>query len=102
MMNGGYVLIDCEGLDLLKGSTPQTITGLRERVETALKSDKMIVACNCKWGNGVSISPISCFALILGDDLIVTASTLQIYISKLDVVTIVNMAPAQNVAKKEK
>lgn len=27
-MNGGYVMIDCIGLDLTKGSTEQTITGL--------------------------------------------------------------------------
>ena len=33
-MNGGYIMIDCTGLDLTKGSTEQTITGLYSKVKT--------------------------------------------------------------------
>lgn len=90
-MVGGYILVDCEGLDLLKGSTPQTITGIRKKVEDAMATGKEIRACNCIWGEGVAVTPISVLCVELGDYVIATASTLQIWISKQDVVTISNM-----------
>lgn len=94
-MNGGYAMIDCKGLDLLKGETPQTIAGLYDRVKLAMLLGKPLLACNMIWGAGRPVSPVYCFGIDWGDDgLIVTASTLQICISKQSVVTIVNMAPA--------
>ena len=96
-MKGGYVLVDCKGLDLLSEST-QTIAGLYARVKAAMATGKMIIAENMIWGDEVDrpISPVPCFGIDMDDyGIYVTASTLQIRISKLDVVTIVNMAPAQ-------
>ena len=90
MMNTGYVTIDCKGLDLIKGSTPQTIPGLRADIETAMATGKPIIATNLTWDEGY-ISPTMCMCTFVGDDLIATSSTLQIYISKSDVVTIVNL-----------
>ena len=90
-MNGGYIMIDCTGLDLIKGSTPQTITGLRKRVEDAMALNKPLMCVNANW-DGAFVTPIYCFAIEIGDDIICTASTLQIVISKTSVVTIVNMA----------
>lgn len=90
MMNTGYVTIDCKGLDLIKGSTPQTIPGLRAVIESAMETGKPIIATNLTWDEGY-ISPTMCMCTFVGDDLIATSSTLQIYISKSDVVTIVNL-----------
>lgn len=98
-MNGGYIMVDCKGLDLTKGETPQTITGLFSDVTTAVRTGKAIVAHNCKWGT-LSVTPISCFAIKIGGSWYCTSSTLQIVVAEDDTVTINNMAPAQNQAKK--
>lgn len=88
---GGYILIDCNGLDLIKGSTPQTITGLFARVKEAMNGGKPMIATNCKWSVH-DVTPINFFAIQFEEDLIIaTASTLQIHITDEDVVTIVNM-----------
>lgn len=91
-MNGGYYMIDCKGLNLLAESA-QTITGLREESDTAYATGKPLLACNCKWGT-TPITPIAVMAIPIGDDLVFTASTLQIYVAKNSAVTVVNMAPA--------
>lgn len=92
---GGYSMVDCSGLDLTKGSTEQTITGLFKKVGKAIKGKRLILAENCNWG-GKYMTPISCFALNYSDNLIIaTASTLQIHITNEDVVTIVNLAPEE-------
>lgn len=95
MFKGGYSMVDCTGLDLTKGSTEQTISGLFKKVGTAIKGKREILAENCNWG-GKYMTPISCFAIQYSDDLIIaTASTLQIYITDADKVTIVNMVPEE-------
>lgn len=94
-MKGGYVLIDCTGLDLLEEST-QTISGLYNKVKAAMSTGKMIIAENIIWGDDGIISPISVFGIDMGSTygIYLTASTLQIRVSPADVVTIVNMAPS--------
>lgn len=91
-MKGGYVNINCKGLDLTKGSTEQTITGIYNNVSESMKTNKPIVAYNCTWGNVGVLSPIQVFALQTASDTItVTASTLQVVIKNDDTITIVNM-----------
>ena len=94
-MKGGYVLVDCSGLDLLAEST-QTISGLYNKVKAAMITGKMIIAENMIWGDDGYISPVHVFAIDMGSTygIYCTASTLQIRISPADVVTIVNMAPS--------
>lgn len=94
-MNGGYVMIDCTGLDLLLGDTPQTVTGLHARIAEAVKTGKALYANNCIWGEGKPVTPVQVFAIYFADieTYIVTASTLQVIVPKNDIVTIVNMAP---------
>lgn len=94
-MNGGYIMLDCKSLDLTKGITEQTISGLYHEVEQAVKTGKPIIAYNCIWGNGVPMSPIAVMVTTAGyeNTLICTASTLQIIVTSSDVVTINNMAP---------
>ena len=94
-MKAGYVLVDCKGLDLLSEST-QTISGLYAKLVAAMKTGKMIIAENMIWGDDGIISPVHVFAIDMGSTygIYCTASTLQIRVSPLDVVTIVNMAPS--------
>lgn len=93
-MNGGYYMINCKGLDLLKGLTPQTITGLYSKMQNALTRNKPIYAYNCVWGV-LPVSPVQIFLVPISDDAIVaTSSTLQVWVTYDDVVTIVNMAPS--------
>lgn len=47
MVNGGYKIIDLEGI-ILKKSTQQQVEGLYERVEKASKSGKPILINNFK------------------------------------------------------
>ena len=94
-MKGGYVLVDCKGLDLTSETT-QTITGLYAKVKAAMATGKLIIAENMIWGDDGTISPVHVFAIDMGSTygIYCTAATLQIRISPADVVTIVNMAPA--------
>ena len=94
-MKAGYVLVNCSGLDLLSEST-QTISGLYAKLVAAMKTGKMIIAENMIWGDDGIISPVHVFAIDMGSTygIYCTASTLQIRVSPLDVVTIVNMAPS--------
>lgn len=94
-MNGGYIMVDCKGLDLQKGSTPQTITGLYEVVKASMSVGKPIYACNCTWGDVGAVTPVQTFCIDFTDVIIATASTLQIVITPQSVVTIVNMAPTE-------
>lgn len=91
-MNGGYIMIDCSGLDLNKGSTEQTIKGLYKKVADAMKKNKPLYCVNAVWGDYGRMTPISCFAnMSSGTNIIVTSSTLQVTITKEDVITINNM-----------
>lgn len=91
-MKGGYINIDCTGLDLIKGSTEQTITGIYNKVSESMKANKPMFAYNCVWGNLGGVTPIQVFAIQTASDTItVTASTLQIIIKNDDTITINNM-----------
>lgn len=94
MMNG-YVSIDCTDLNLL-AEEAQTITGLYDRVREAIDSGKPIYAVNAAWGDVSTISPIEVFTVDFGTYIILTASTLQVIVTNEDVVTINNLAPADN------
>lgn len=94
-MNPGYIMIDCEELDLTE-EEPQTITGIYDRMQEALSTQKAVVACNCVWGDTGPVTPISVLLTTPAENTIVaTASTLQVIVTSQDVVTIVNMAPAE-------
>ena len=90
-MNGGYIMIDCQSLDLIKGSTPQTISGIYKRVGDAMKTGKPIFANNCIWDDQGTVTPIAVMAIQFDGYIICTAATLQIVITAADVVTIVNL-----------
>lgn len=85
----GYQIIDCDGLDLLGGSTAQTKTGLYKKLQKALKDMKPIYACNCIYGEGHPMTPIQVFAQQEDSrTIIATASILQVVVTSQDSVTI--------------
>ena len=90
-MKGGYINIDCSGLDLTKGATEQTITGLYQTVKSAFKANKPIFAYNAIWGTNGIVSPIQVFIVDFGAKFVCTTSTLQINVTNQDKVTITNL-----------
>lgn len=91
IMKAGYVLVDCTGVDLTKGSTEQSVPGLYNKIKAAEGTGKLIICENCIWGTGKPMSPIHIFTVNFGTYYVLTASTLQVYVTNADVVTIVNM-----------
>lgn len=87
---GGYILIDCGGLNLLS-ETSQTITGLYAKVKKAHALNKPIYAVNCVYGAGVKMSPIQVFTIYESGSMIGTASILQIRVASDDSVTITSL-----------
>lgn len=93
-MESGYIMIDCGGMDLMSESS-QTITGLYARLTEARATDKVVVAHNIVWGDSGKTSPIPVILTAPYENTYVcAASTLQIYVTSADVVTIENMAPS--------
>ena len=102
-MNGGYYLVDCKGLDLTGGSTPQTISGIWNSAKTALALGKPIVAENCIYGTGVPVSPVTCFGwYISSTEIVIVGATLHIHIKNDNTAIVVDVAPSANQAKKGK
>lgn len=92
-MNGGYILIDCKGLELTSEST-QTIDGLFDRIADAVATGKPVYACNVLFATA-PMSPVPVMiCLNANGSYVCTASTLQIWVNDDDEVTIVNLAPA--------
>lgn len=90
MFNSGYVLFDCEGLDL-NDSTEQTIDGIYDRAKDALSAGKAVFATNCVMSD-MPCSPCSVIAWDQGDDgIIATGHVLRITIAKDDGVTVTNL-----------
>lgn len=92
MTKGGYQIIDCNGLNLLGGSTPQTKTGLYAKLKQALKDNIPIYAYNCIYGSGHPMSPIQVFAQQeSATTIIATSSILQIIVNSNDTVTVASL-----------
>ena len=105
MIKGGYCMIDCKGLNLLGGSTPQTIAGLFDESVKALASGKAIFAHNCIYGTGHPMSPVAVMGQRESDHVIVfTSSILQIWITDdaTNNVTIESLITANRAAKNTK
>lgn len=90
-MRGGYFLVNCKGLDLTGGDTPQTIAGIWNKAEIAVNSGKPIVACNCKYGDA-DVSPVTCFGwYIAEDEIVIVGATLHIHIKDDDTLTVLDV-----------
>ena len=90
MFKGGYVLVDCGGLELNDSST-QSITGLYKRAKAALATGKPCYACNCTMNDG-ACSPVSVAAWQEDEHTIIaTGHVLRIVIEDDDDVTVINL-----------
>lgn len=87
-MNGGYILVDCTGLEINE-TEKQTISGIFAKIKKAYETNKPVYAYNCTF-NGARMTPIAVMVNPIGADYVGTASTLQLWVDKDDGVTIVN------------
>ena len=91
-MNGGYILLDCTGLDL-RDNTAQDIPGSWDKAVAAIKAEKPIVACNSEYGSGNHVSPVTCFGWYLDtDEIVIVGATLHIHVKDDDTCTVLDVA----------
>lgn len=100
-MNGGYIMIDCGGLNLLAQSA-QTITGLYAKITAAFASGKPIYAYNMNYGENVPMSPAQVFGINEAGLYILTTSILQVRVTSADSVTITSLVTDTNSTKSKK
>ena len=89
-MTNGYVVVDCSGIELLAQSKV-TVSGIYDKVKAAYETGKPMIACNCEYGEGVPMTPISVMAIIEAGVYIMTTSILQVRVDSDDGVWIVNL-----------
>lgn len=99
MSANGYIMVDCQSLNLL-ASESQTINGLYSRCIEVFDTGKPIIAVNCEYGEDVPMTPISVWAIIEAGTVILTASILQIRVASDDSVTIVPLINTTKSTKK--
>ena len=89
-MKGGYLNIDCTGVELTT-ETAQIVAGIYDRIVSAVKANKPIFAYNCAWENDI-MTPIAIMVTPRSSgNYIATASTLQLEIAPDNTVTVINM-----------
>lgn len=90
-MESGYIMIDCKGFDLLSESAV-TIGGLFDRLTEAMKTGKVVIAHNLERDGGKT-SPCPVFVTKPDARYCCAVSTLQIWVTNEDSVSVVNLAP---------
>lgn len=90
-LKGGYIIIDCKGLDL-SSSTAQEIEDSFAIATRALNSGKPIIAKNCVYGNA-PVSPVTCFAwAISATEIVIVGATLHIHVKSDNTATVLDVA----------
>ena len=83
-MNGGYVIVDCDGLDL---GTLGTVTGLYAKVKDAIATEKPVVLAGIVNGEQ-AFTPIIAFGGVeSATSVFLSFFPVTIHISNTDVVT---------------
>lgn len=91
-MNGGYIVVDCAGIDL-SDNTSQTVDGIWDKAVSAIDTDKPIVAYNTEYGTGKRVSPVTCFGWYIDtDEIVIVGATLHIHIKDDDSVLVLDVA----------
>lgn len=88
-MNGGYVMIDATGIDLLAESS-KTVAGIYNKFLKALQADKPILAYGATYGTAGS-SPISVNVIPASNAVTVYTGVYSIAISNADAVVVTNL-----------
>lgn len=87
-MNGGYVMIDFQKIDILSENIK--IDGVFSETEKAFSSGKTVVCVNAKY-NGMESSPITVFLCKTNGKFIATSSILQLEIFEDDTIKVNNL-----------
>lgn len=91
-MKGGYYLVDCEGLDLTT-SVKVTKAGWWDKAKKALASNKPLVCCNCVYGTGKKVTPVTCFGWYINSStIVIVGATLHIQIDSDNGVVVQDVA----------
>lgn len=88
-MNGGYVMFDCQGLDL-SSSAEQKKDGIYADALRALSLNKPVFAHNCNY-NGAEFSPVPVMCHMSDTTIIASAGVLQVFITAADVCTVTSL-----------
>ena len=83
-MNGGYALIDAEGLDL---NNPGTVSGLYNQIKAAVDNQKPMVFVGVK-NNTQKFSPIVAYGGIEANGVFASFFPITIHVTSSDVVSI--------------
>lgn len=88
---GGYILVDCGGLELTE-TDPQSIPGIWEKAKAALAAKKPIVAGNCFYSEE-AVSPVTCFGWYLSTtEIVIVGATLHIHVKSDNTATVLDVA----------
>lgn len=88
---GGYVLLDCGGLDL-SSSSAQSIPGYWARTVAAIAANKPIVAGNCVYGSGNNVTPVTCFGWYLSTtEIVIAGATLHVHVKSDNTATVLDV-----------
>jgi len=89
-MNGGYLNVDCTGIDLSK-SEKQSVSGIWDKAVDALKSEKPIHAYGCTYGAAL-VSPVPVFGwYVAADEIVIVGAKFHVHIKNDDSATVLNV-----------
>ena len=89
-MNGGYIMIDCMGLDLSDNS-PQSITGIWAEAKKAMAANKPMVAYGSVYGSA-EVSPVPAFGWYLAaNEIVIVGATLHVHVKNDDTATVLDV-----------
>ena len=90
-MNGGYIMVDCMGLELTE-TDPQSIEGIWEKAKEAIKANKPIIAHNSTYA-AAPVSPVTCFGWALSaTEIVIVGATLHIHVKSDNTATVIDVA----------
>lgn len=99
-MNGGYVMIDATGVDLLAESS-KTVAGIYNKFLKALQSGKPILAYGATYDTAGS-SPIAVNVIPASNALTVYTGVYSIAISNADAVAVTNLTASSTKSNRRK
>lgn len=91
MKNGGYIMIDCTGVDLTAAAS-KTIAGLYDKFQTAMATGKPVVCSGLVMGTGKPVTPVYVEVYQASSTAVAAvAGTLQINVTNANAVTITDL-----------
>lgn len=93
-MKGGYILVNATGVDLTKtGETTQTVSGIFTKLQTAMKTGKLIILEGVIMGSGKAMSPIVVSPYLSSGAIVIKYNMDTISIANTNVITITPYTP---------